>query len=269
MKKLFFSVLEMFFLFQETPNSSLSFAESFRIINPFFKKLIYNFLFLSSLNILGQELETKLLGNVSFKKHFKNPSISAFTDYSNQNLVDLYTGMLDINIPIYNVIDKDLRVPIILKYRKDGIKVNEYSGRTGLGWNIISGGYIIREVKGNPDEEIKAIHPTRGTEYYHNFGRFVDLLDLIHPNSILNYQMPLGNYGGNKSMDYYINLLKNGNINDCLSPREIEYSGYFEENLSRHDICEASRGRELKQTPKVEEYTGASGEDNMIWFYNK
>ncbi|WP_299213248.1 hypothetical protein [uncultured Dokdonia sp.] len=163
---------------------------------------------------LGEEIFTKLPGVKTTEDFMLNPSLSNFTDYSNENLVDLYTGMVDINIPIYEVQDRDLSVPITLKYQRSGIKVNDESGWVGLGWNIVGGGYITREVRGNPDETITAISPSTGTEYIENFGRFYDLIDIEN----FGEEFPLGNTGIH-SMDFYVDLLKSNTLLDCETIR--------------------------------------------------
>lgn len=231
----------------------------------------FSLLFISSLSLLhSQELTKKLPGNVSVNDYFKSPSAWNFTDYSNENLVDLYTGMVDINIPVFEVSEKDLKVPIVLKYKKDGIKVKEISGRVGLGWDLIAGGYIKREVRGNPDEEIKAVSPSTGNEYYQNIGRFVDLMEYIYPPAQGNNQIPLGNTQGDKYMDYYIDLIVNNNIGNCDLIREYDYYESLRESLDRENFCKSCLFDAIKNSPHISAFYNADGhESDVIYFWNK
>lgn len=66
--------------------------------------------------------------------------------------VDYSTGTANISIPIWNVKGRELSFPLNLSYNSSGIKVQEEASWVGLGWNLSSGGSIVRVVKGLPDE---------------------------------------------------------------------------------------------------------------------
>lgn len=66
--------------------------------------------------------------------------------------VSLYTGIPDITIPIYNINDGNLSLPISLSYHASGVKVEEIPSSVGLGWTLNSGGIVGRTVRGLPDE---------------------------------------------------------------------------------------------------------------------
>jgi len=87
--------------------------------------------------------------------------------------VSLYTGTPNISIPLATLCEGELTLPIALSYHSGGIKVDEHPGWVGLGWTLVAGGCITREVRDKPDE-------TRewGYMYKHN------LLDLRNQNSI-------------------------------------------------------------------------------------
>ncbi len=79
------------------------------------------------------------------------PTASAlmkFTDIP----VSLYTGVPDIEIPLYEVKSKSLSMPITLKYHGGGVKVEEDPGWLGLSWALDAGGTISRVVMGKADE---------------------------------------------------------------------------------------------------------------------
>lgn len=66
--------------------------------------------------------------------------------------VGLYTGVPEISIPIYNIKEGNLSVPISLSYHSQGFKVEDIASWVGLGWSLNGGGTITRAVKGVPDD---------------------------------------------------------------------------------------------------------------------
>lgn len=66
--------------------------------------------------------------------------------------VDLHTGRVNINIPIYTVKYYDVEVPISISYHGGGIKVSDECGSVGLGWTLNVGGVISRIARGMPDD---------------------------------------------------------------------------------------------------------------------
>jgi YD repeat-containing protein len=66
--------------------------------------------------------------------------------------VNLYTGTVGVNLPLYTVAMRGLGLPIGLGYHASGIRVSDVAGWTGLGWSLNAGGAIVRSVKGMPDE---------------------------------------------------------------------------------------------------------------------
>lgn len=75
-------------------------------------------------------------------------SFAKFGDYP----VSLYSGLVDISIPVYEIKSGSLSLPISIKYHPSGIKVNELASWVGLGWTLDAGGMISRKVNGNVDE---------------------------------------------------------------------------------------------------------------------
>lgn len=66
--------------------------------------------------------------------------------------VDLYTGRTNINIPLFTISYKDIKVPVSLSYHGGGIKVEDECGVVGLGWTLNAGGVVNRILRGMPDE---------------------------------------------------------------------------------------------------------------------
>ncbi|NML36508.1 hypothetical protein HHL17_04800 [Chitinophaga sp. G-6-1-13] len=65
--------------------------------------------------------------------------------------VSYYTGVPNISIPLYEVKNNDLFVPISINYHSSGIKVEEEASWVGLGWSLSCGGAISRAVRGKDD----------------------------------------------------------------------------------------------------------------------
>lgn len=66
--------------------------------------------------------------------------------------VGLYTGIPNINIPLYEIKNGSLSLPVSLSYHSSGTKVEEIPSSVGLGWTLNAGGVIGRSVRGLPDE---------------------------------------------------------------------------------------------------------------------
>ena len=120
------------------------------------------------------------------EKFISNPNIASLGSFSSDNYVDLYTGKINLNIPIYTVPNGSNPLSIFLKYNTEGVKVEDISSEVGLGWSLIAGGFLTREIRGVPD----------------NFwcGRFSD-----RQGSYLD---------DNLTLDDYINGIRSGTL-DC------------------------------------------------------
>jgi YD repeat-containing protein len=67
--------------------------------------------------------------------------------------VDLYTGALSANVPVCQLVSKELTIPVSLTYiGGKGIKVQDYASQAGLGWLLSAGGSVTRVVRAFPDE---------------------------------------------------------------------------------------------------------------------
>lgn len=68
--------------------------------------------------------------------------------------VDYSTGVPQITIPLYEIVSRDIILPITLSYHASGLKPKEESGWVGSGWTLNVVPSIVRTVNGIPDEEL-------------------------------------------------------------------------------------------------------------------
>ena len=55
-------------------------------------------------------------------------------------------GTMEYNVPIYTLEDRDFTIPISLNYASGGFRPNQQTGEAGLGWTLLAGGAITREI---------------------------------------------------------------------------------------------------------------------------
>lgn len=132
----------------------------------------YKILFLFSLisiSIFGQQEEAPGFSYQNIlpgDKLFATPDVAAFHKI-NFMPVNLYTGRVDITIPIFEIKTGNISVPISLSYNTGGVKVDDEASSVGLGWNLNAGGSIMRIVKDVEDHTI-----TWGWEWYIYFDEY-------------------------------------------------------------------------------------------------
>lgn len=66
--------------------------------------------------------------------------------------ISQYTGMPGIGIPLYEIKEGDIRIPISLNYHLGSVRVHNHPGWVGLGWSLMAGGAITRQLNGQLDE---------------------------------------------------------------------------------------------------------------------
>ncbi|PZR14753.1 MAG: hypothetical protein DI539_18610 [Flavobacterium psychrophilum] len=65
--------------------------------------------------------------------------------------VSTYTGVPNINIPLYDISYRDVQIPINLSYHSAGVTLEQDAGWVGLNWSLNVGGIITRTIKGGDD----------------------------------------------------------------------------------------------------------------------
>lgn len=80
-----------------------------------------------------------------------SPQTADFIKYGNIP-VSLYTGQVNVSVPLYHIEDPDFDIPLILNYASDGFKPAKRSGFAGLNWSLSGLGAVTREIYGVPDD---------------------------------------------------------------------------------------------------------------------
>lgn len=105
---------------------------------------------------------------------FTTPT-SAYSFNNSKEGVDLYSGRATFQIPIYTLKSKSLEIPVSLSYISGGVPVEKQSDWVGMDWTLQAGGYIVRQVKGIPDETPKTGYWVYGSVkaplVYDDFGQ--------------------------------------------------------------------------------------------------
>lgn len=96
----------------------------------------------------GPSYENNLISPVN-----ATPSVA---DFHVRSIIppDYFTGGTNLQIPLYEIKVGDISVPISIDYNSKGIKVDDLGGSTGIGWNLNTGGSIMRNIKGLPDLKV-------------------------------------------------------------------------------------------------------------------
>lgn len=119
---------------------------------------------------------------------FETPSISSPTAAGLGKYGDIpishHTGVPNIDIPIFNISEGNLSLPISMSYHSSGIRVDELASWVGLGWSLNAGGVISRTVVGTPDEGGALSSGTPNESYlrkgwYQNYGTHSGLSDPV------------------------------------------------------------------------------------------
>lgn len=98
-------------------------------------------------------------------KNISTPNVSTLGEYGDTP-VNMYTGQPNISIPLYEIAEGDIKVPLSLRYDLSSVKPNRHPSWVGMGWNLTCGGQITRVVRGCMDEK-QAINGYEAGFYAH------------------------------------------------------------------------------------------------------
>lgn len=105
---------------------------------------------LITLSIYGQTNSGGLIQNSINSIAPKSPDAAALFRYT-ETPVSLYSGVPNIDIPIYTIKEGDIEVPISISYHAGGIKVTDEASSVGLGWSLNAGGRVSQIMAGVND----------------------------------------------------------------------------------------------------------------------
>ena len=75
-----------------------------------------------------------------------------FTGFQNTS-VNYSTGTFSYKIPLFELSSGDYKLPVMLSYTANGVKVTDRPGLYGYGWNLICGGVVTRTLRGGLADE--------------------------------------------------------------------------------------------------------------------
>ncbi len=81
-----------------------------------------------------------------------SPETASITKYVDMKINE-YHGMVQHQVPIYQINEGSIQLPISLNYQSGGFKVTESASSVGLGWSLNAGGVITRSMYGLPDDD--------------------------------------------------------------------------------------------------------------------
>lgn len=103
--------------------------------------------------------------------NLKSPQSYSF-EKSGNIPVNLYTGAIDLKIPITSIdLGGDKSIDVALSYDSSGFLPHKKSDLAGLNWSLMAGGRITRTINGTPDEYI-------GDPQSRDTGPYSDPMDL-------------------------------------------------------------------------------------------
>lgn len=133
--------------------------------------VLHLFLSMFPLLVIPQEQNPVINRRIDQYK-IESPNAASFNKYIDHP-IDLYAGTPDISIPIFVLVDNEVKIPITLRYNTSGIKVDEESSWVGLGWNLNVGGIITRSVIGGIDSYERSHLDNR--DYYAQAMEIIDV----------------------------------------------------------------------------------------------
>lgn len=86
-----------------------------------------------------------------FNKSIQSPTATSFGLF-NEMPVSLFTGLPQVEVPVYNLNEGDLTVPIKLSYHASGFRPDIKPGSIAPNWALVTGGVIERKVHDRPDD---------------------------------------------------------------------------------------------------------------------
>ena len=181
-------------------------------------------------------------------------SLAMYADYP----VSHYTGVPNIDIPLYEIQVDGFKLPISLSYHASGIKVGQEASWVGLGWALNAGGCISRTIKCADDLVGEQVPPVDG---------YIDSPEIIHGNwnDFLNTHIMFQSLGGGLTL--YPRLKKDSepDIFYCNLPG---YSSKFFIDKNKKAVFFDQSQKVIMKYNHSEEIVMYTG-DGIEYFFNK
>ncbi|MGH1517109.1 hypothetical protein [Chryseobacterium sp. JK1] len=87
------------------------------------------------------------------RSEVKSPESYAFEKYGNVP-VNLYTGAIDLTVPVASINENGVKIPVTLSYDSSGFIPHKKNEVAGVNWTLVAGGRITRTLNGTPDEYV-------------------------------------------------------------------------------------------------------------------
>ncbi len=188
-------------------------------------KITVLFMCFHLLNAFAQNDE----GQTAFNEKIVPPSPTATSLGKYGDIpVSNYTGIPNINIPLYTLKSGEIELPISLSYYGSGIKVGEESSWVGLGWSLNAGGVITRSVRGLDD--------LRRPEGY--------LTRIELPSNLSDLPDPTASEG----LDFYYKEINNGQLDGAPDMFYFNFAGYSGKMVFERSKENIVKGIPLEQT---------------------
>lgn len=176
-------------------------------------------LVLSFLPLVSWSFTSVLFGQTS------GPTQTEYQSYGHKEvteMVNLFTGDLNYNIPLFELPGPDGTYPFILTYNS-GVSMNQEASWVGLGWNL-SPGVISRQLRGIPDD-------FNGEEITLKQDQAPDVTVSLSAGNGIGLEAFGINLGFGQKVNLSLNSYKGVNLSYDLS-RSLSMNGNFGDHLS-------------------------------------
>lgn len=102
--------------------------------------------------------------------YIQSPNVASLGIYGKVD-VSPFTGLPNINIPVFSVSYGDIPISANLQYLGGGVKIEDHPGWVGQNWSLIVGGVVSRKRNGGVDEiYVNNFTNANAFSYYFNYG---------------------------------------------------------------------------------------------------
>ena len=179
--------------------------------------------------------------------------------------VGQYNGSVGVSVPIYTINVGGVQVPISLSCNTSGIKVEEVSGWTGLGWTLNAGGVIAVSTNGISDFDATAGY----LSHSYDLSTFEalseqdkkDLLVLVNSQNLdINPDLYTYNFNGNSGKF----LIDKSTMNAFAIPMNNLLIKLPDSQINRWEIVDANGNRYIFQDREINVSEDVSGHNYSL-----